>query len=464
MNTNDIICAISTAAGTGAIAIIRLSGKGCIELTDRIFKHPKDKKLKDMQSHTIHWGQIINKHEIIDEVLVSIFQGPHSFTGEDSIEISCHGSIYIQQRLLKLLIDTGARLAKPGEFTQRAFLNGKIDLLQAEAIADLISSSSEAAHRMAIQQMRGGFSKELQKLRSQLLHIASLLELELDFSEEDVEFADRDELIQIISNIKKLLTHLCNSFNLGNVLKNGVPVAIIGNTNVGKSTLLNTLLQEERAIVSNIAGTTRDTIEDTVNIEGIIFRFIDTAGIRQTTDEIENIGIERTFSKIKQASIVLLMTDLRNGIDYFKSYYTQIKQQLTSNSILIILLNKIDINKDLQSQQEAIQSFISKEKILSISARSGYNIEQLKQELVNIVQISSSNPSDIIVNNIRHYEALQHALQAVLRIEQNISQNVYSEFISQDIRECLHYLGEITGEISTDEILNNIFKNFCIGK
>ena len=305
MNDQTVICAIATAPGMGAIAVIRLSGKGCIEICDRIFVSPSYKKLVDVLPNTIHFGKIVNKEELIDEVLISVFHAPHSFTGEDSIEISCHGSVYIQQRILQLLISSGARLAAPGEFTQRAFLNGKMDLSQAEAVADLIASSSAAAHKMALSQMRGGFSDELMKLRMELLHITSLLELELDFSEEDVEFADRSELRSIAIGIDTLISRLCASFSLGNVIKNGIPVAIVGNTNVGKSTLLNALLKEDRAIVSDIEGTTRDVIEDTINLQGITFRFIDTAGIRHTDNRVENMGIERTFSKIEQARIVL---------------------------------------------------------------------------------------------------------------------------------------------------------------
>ena len=309
MNDQTVICAIATAPGMGAIAVIRLSGKGCIEVCDRLFVSPSGKRLVNARPNTVHFGKIVDSEELVDEVLVTVFRAPHSFTGEDSIEISCHGSTYIQQRILQLLINSGARLAAPGEFTQRAFLNGKMDLSQAEAVADLIASSSATAHKMALSQMRGGFSDELMKLRVELLHITSLLELELDFSEEDVEFADRSELHSIAVGIDTLISRLCDSFSLGNVIKNGIPVAIVGNTNVGKSTLLNALLKEDRAIVSDIEGTTRDVIEDTINLQGITFRFIDTAGIRHTDDKVENMGIERTFSKIEQARIVLLLID-----------------------------------------------------------------------------------------------------------------------------------------------------------
>lgn len=464
MNTTDMICAISTAPGVGAIAMLRLSGAGCIALTDRIFETPSGKKLEEMAANTVHFGRIAEEDDLIDEVLVTIYRAPHSFTGEESVEIACHGSMYIQQRLLKLLVDTGARLATPGEFTQRAFLNGKMDLSQAEAVADLIASTSVASHRMALMQMKGGFSTELMRLRAELLHITSLLELELDFSEEDVEFADRSELSRIAGNIEKLLTRLCSSFSLGNVIKNGVPVAIVGNTNVGKSTLLNALLREDKAIVSDIAGTTRDVIEDTINLNGITFRFIDTAGIRATTDEVENIGIERTFAKIGQASVVLLLTDLSRGSESFEEYYRQVKAHIAPEAKLIIILNKTDRVEDLLTPQETIRLFTSGEEIIPISARTGANLDLLIQELTDTVNLNALNTSDVIVSNVRHYEALNHALIAIRRVAAGLQTGLSGEFVSQDIRECLHYLGEITGEISTDEVLGNVFKNFCIGK
>lgn len=464
MRTEDIICAVSTAPGIGAIAVIRLSGKGCIALVDRLYESPSGKQLQEATANTVHFGWVVEKGETVDEVLVTVFHAPHSFTGEESVEIACHGSVYIQQSILKLLVDMGARLAAPGEFTQRAFLNGKMDLSQAEAVADLIASSSAAAHRMAISQMKGVFSAELVKLRAELLHITSLLELELDFSEEDVEFADRSELRRIAENIEVLLERLCRSFSLGNVIKNGVPVAIVGNTNVGKSTLLNALLQEEKAIVSDIAGTTRDVIEDTINLNGITFRFIDTAGIRTTSDEVENMGIERTFSKISQASVVLLLTDLQRGVESFEEYYREVKKRLSDTATLVIVLNKIDQVEDLLTPQETIRLFTSGEKIIPISARTGFNLDVLVQELTNTVNLNELNTSDVIVSNVRHYEALKHALTAIQRVQDGLQSNLSGEFISQDIRECLHYLGEITGEITTDEVLGNIFRHFCIGK
>ena len=464
MTDKSVICAVATAPGSGAIAVIRLSGEGSIALCDRIFLSPSAKKLTDVQPNTVHFGRVMEETELVDEVLLSVFHAPHSFTGEDSVEISCHGSVYIQQRILQLLVSRGARLARPGEFTQRAFLNGKMDLSQAEAVADLIASSSAAAHKMALNQMRGGFSKELIKLRAELLHITSLLELELDFSEEDVEFANRAELRAIALKIENMIAELCNSFSLGNVIKNGIPVAIVGNTNVGKSTLLNALLKEDRAIVSDIEGTTRDVIEDTISLNGMLFRFIDTAGIRATSDEVENIGIERTFAKIGQASVVLLLTDLNRGVESFEEYYHQVKSRLTSDAKLIIVLNKTDQVEDLLTPQETIRLFTSGEEIIPISARTGANLDRLIQELTRTVNLNTLNTSDVIVSNVRHYEALRNARTAIERVNEGLESGLSGEFISQDIRECLHYLGEITGEITTDEVLGNIFKNFCIGK
>lgn len=464
MDRNDVICAISTAPGVGAIAVLRLSGAGAIALTDRVFVSPSGKNLADVTGNTVHFGRVMDGEEPVDEVLATVFRAPHSFTGEESVEVACHGSVYIQQRLLRLLVDAGARLAAPGEFTQRAFLNGKMDLSQAEAVADLIASSSAASHRMALSQMKGGFSAELVKLRADLLHITSLLELELDFSEEDVEFADRSELQRIAGNIRRLLVRLCDSFAVGNVIKNGVPVAIVGNTNVGKSTLLNALLNEERAIVSDIAGTTRDVIEDTVNLNGVTFRFIDTAGIRATEDEVESIGIERTFAKIGQARVVLLLTDLSRGAECFEEYYRQVKERLAPDATLLIVLNKTDRVDDLLTPQETIRLFTSGEEIIPISAKQGTNLDGLVEKLTEAVDLDGVHAGDVIVSNVRHYEALSHALTAVERVIAGLESGLSGEFVSQDIRECLHYLGEITGDITTDEVLGNIFRNFCIGK
>lgn len=464
MLDHNIICAVSTAPGMGAIAVIRLSGIGSIALADKVFLSPSGKKLIDMKGNTVHFGRIMRGNEMLDEVLITVFRAPHSFTGEDGVEIACHGSIYIQQQLLQLLIEQGAHIASPGEFSKRAFLNGKMDLSQAEAVADLIASSSAASHRMALNQMKGGFSTELSGLRAQLLHITSLLELELDFSEEDVEFADRSELTRIAQSIEKLLIRLCNSFSLGNVIKHGVPVALVGNTNVGKSTLLNALLNEEKAIVSDIAGTTRDVIEDTINIEGITFRFIDTAGIRETEDKVENIGISRTFDTIKKANIVLLLTDLRLGVGEFQEYYRQVKEHLNEGAKLILVINKTDQMDHPEVEIEAIRRFTDNESILAISAREAYNLDTLIRELISTVNLDALNSNDIIVSNVRHYEALSNARLAIERVIDGLNAHLSGEFISQDIRECLYYLGEITGDISTDEVLGNIFRNFCIGK
>lgn len=464
MLDNSIICAIATSSGMGAIAVIRLSGVGCIDLCDRVFRSPSGRYLAEVAPNTIHFGRIYDGEELVDEVLVSVFRAPHSFTGEDSIEISCHGSVYIQQRILQLLIHNGARLAEPGEYTRRAFLNGKMDLSQAEAVADLIASTSAAAHKMALNQMRGGFSSELMKLREELLRVTSLLELELDFSEEDVEFADRRQLLDISLGINTLLTRLCNSFSLGNVIKNGVPVAIVGNTNVGKSTLLNALLREEKAIVSDIEGTTRDVIEDTINIQGITFRFIDTAGIRHTTDEVETIGIERTFSKIAQARIVLLLVDATKDIEQIVPYYEQVKASLHPGSCLVILLNKIDKIPNVGDVVKHLKFFSKEEVILPISAKSGQNISNLEKCLIDEILRDDLPVDGVVVNNIRHYEALSAAQKAILRVIEGLNSHLSGEFISQDIRECLHYLGEITGIITSDEILGFVFRNFCIGK
>ena len=464
MTDKSVICAIATAPGTGAIAVLRVSGEGCIALCDHLFQSPSGKKLTEVRPNTVHFGRIVEGEELVDEVLLSVFHAPHSFTGEDSMEISCHGSVYIQQRILQLLVSRGARLAGPGEFTQRAFLNGKMDLSQAEAVADLIASSSAAAHKMALNQMRGGFSKELIKLRAELLHITSLLELELDFSEEDVEFANRAELRAIALKIENMIAELCNSFSLGNVIKNGIPVAIVGNTNVGKSTLLNALLKEDRAIVSDIEGTTRDVIEDTISLNGMLFRFIDTAGIRHTSDTVENLGIERTFAKIAQAKVVLLLQDVNRSSDQFIPYYRQVKERLSPDAKLLILLNKVDQTEVLGAIKEEIEIQISGEPILPVSAKTGYNMDALVRWLTSSVNTEALPAGNVIVSNVRHYEALSHALEAICRVITALDSSLSGEFVSQDIRECLHYLGEITGEITPDEVLGNIFKNFCIGK
>ena len=460
---NDIICAISTAPGMGAIAVIRLSGDGSIAFTDAVFKSPSDKRLADQSANTVHFGRIYNENELLDEVMVAVFHAPHSFTGEESVEISCHGSVFIQQKIVELLLSKGARMAKPGEFTQRAFKNGKMDLSQAEAVADLISSYSKNTHRIALNQMRGGFATKLRDIRVKLLDFVSLIELELDFSEEDVEFANRGKLSELTIDIEKEISALVNSFQLGNAIKNGIPVAIIGETNVGKSTLLNLLLNEEKAIVSDIHGTTRDVIEDTVNIEGITFRFIDTAGIRETSDVVESLGIERTFQKINQASLVLWMIDLTSTVSQIEASASSIVPKLKDKKVML-LFNKSDklSAEELEEKKHLLQKLIADR--LYISAKSGQNIGELRTHLLKVAQIPQIGENDVVVTNLRHYEALTRALAAIRRVEKGLDLQITSDFLSQDIRECMFYLGEITGQISTDEILGNIFSKFCIGK
>ncbi len=466
MQSESTICALATQ-GNGAIAVIRVSGSDTFRIVDGIFQSASEgKKLMDQSPNTIHYGTIRDQEKIIDEVLLSLFKAPQSYTGEDAIEISCHGSPYIQQRILELLISAGAQPAAPGEFTQRAFLNGKMDLSQAEAVADLIAAESEGAHRVALQQLRGGFSDKLKALRAQLLHFISMIELELDFSEEDVEFADRKQLIQLVSEIVELIKELVNSFQLGNVLKNGVPVAIIGRPNVGKSTLLNAILNEERAIVSDMEGTTRDSIEDTINLEGISFRFIDTAGIRETAEPIENLGIRRTYQKIEQASIVLLLAEASDDHGIIQRSLEAIRNQtLDRAKQLVVVLNKSDRISEVQIQK--IQNDIQlkeNEHIISISAENRENIDGLTDLLLNIVNIGSIKHQDVVISNIRHYNALNSASESLARVSDGLTTSLPSDLLAQDIREALHYLGEITGEVTTDEILGNIFKNFCIGK
>ncbi len=469
MMNNDIICAISTPQGNGAIAVIRLSGDESIALTDKVFQSASNKKLIDQQPNTLHFGVLKEGDKIIDEVVVSLFKAPRSYTGEDVVEISCHGSVYIQQQILQLLTRKGARLAQPGEFTLRAFVHGKMDLSQAEGVADLIASSSATSHKVAIQQMRGGFSSEIASLRDRLLHFISLLELELDFSEEDVEFADRGQLNELLNNIQQLIQKLLKSFDLGNVIKNGVPVAIVGHTNVGKSTLLNKILNEEKAIVSEIAGTTRDVIEDVINIEGVTFRFIDTAGIRETTDTIETIGIERTYDRISKSSIVLLLVDATEKVSDIKQAVKKVKEKIgATDKKLIVIVNKIDRLNDSTIEQEINQSLnnlLDEQDVrIKISAKTGENVEKLIDELLSVVNLTALNQNEVIVTNARHYEALEKASVALQRAIDGLNSGITGDFLAMDIREVLHYLGEITGEITTDEVLGNIFKNFCIGK
>ena len=458
------ICAISTAPGVGGIAVIRVSGPDTFKICDRIFRPKKaGKSLSTQKAYTLTYGSIVgNNDETIDEVIAAVFRAPHSFTGEDTVEITCHGSTYIQQQILQSLISSGCRIAQPGEYTQRAFMNGKMDLSQAEAVADLIASTSAGQHRLALSQMRGGFSRELAELRNQLLHFTSLMELELDFSDhEELEFADRSELETIAGDIEKVISGLVHSFSVGNVLKNGIPVAIVGETNAGKSTLLNTLLNEEKAIVSDIHGTTRDVIEDTVNLSGITFRFIDTAGIRDTHDTIENMGIARSFHKMEQAEIVLWVVDNTCAEAQIRQLSPRILP-LCSNKQLIILLNKSD---QVSAVPTKLSGLPENTVTLSISAKEKTGIQELQNLLVKTASVPELTSSDLIVTNVRHYEALSLALEDIHRVQNGLQTHLSGDFISQDLRECLFHLAEIVGgEITADEVLGNIFMKFCIGK
>ncbi|MCP3894044.1 MAG: tRNA uridine-5-carboxymethylaminomethyl(34) synthesis GTPase MnmE [Bacteroides sp.] len=465
----DTICAIATAQG-GAIGTIRISGSKAIEIANRIFVPARSgKQLSDQKAYTLTFGRIYDGAEIVDEVLVSLFRSPHSYTGEDSVEIACHGSSYILQQVMQLLIRNGCRMAQPGEYTQRAFLNGKMDLSQAEAVADLIASSSAATHRLAMSQMRGGFSKELTDLRTKLLNFTSMIELELDFSEEDVEFADREALRQLANGIENVISRLVQSFSVGNAIKNGVPVAIIGETNAGKSTLLNVLLNEEKAIVSDIHGTTRDVIEDTVNIGGVTFRFIDTAGIRETDDTIETLGIERTFQKLDQAEIVIWMLDAVDGTSQISQLSDKILPRCEGKHLLLVF-NKADL---VTPSEQVLPSPLfpnfphfpeNRVNAIFISAKQRQHTEELQQLLVNAAHLPTVTQNDVIVTNVRHYEALSHALQAIQRVQEGLAVNISGDFLSQDIRECIFHISDIAGEVTNDMVLQNIFLHFCIGK
>ncbi|MEY1640123.1 tRNA uridine-5-carboxymethylaminomethyl(34) synthesis GTPase MnmE [Tenuifilum osseticum] len=464
-DTTQTIVAIATPPGMGAIAVLRLSGERSLEITSSVFRPAKKgKSLKEQKAYTIHYGSIIDGDREVDQVLVSLFRAPHSYTGEDVVEISCHGSTVIQQQLLELLVRHGARLAQPGEFTLRAFMNGKIDLSQAEAIADLIASTSETARRVALNQMRGGISNKLAVLRNELLRFTALVELELDFSEEDVEFANRGELEALINSIISEIDKLSASFSQGNAIKMGIPVTIAGKPNVGKSTLLNRLLNEEKAIVSEIAGTTRDAIEDTIHLGGINFRFIDTAGLRQTTDTIESIGIERAFVKIEKARIVLYLADAQANLDEIISEVEDFATKLSPSQNLIVLVNKED--KSTQAHVEEVLSELTGKgfSALALSAKAGHNIEQLQQLLIAMGKADMPENEDVVVTSIRHYNALQSARASLVQVLNGLQANLSGDLLAIDIHQAIDYLGEITGEISNDEVLGFIFSKFCIGK
>jgi len=474
MKLNDTIVALATPSGAGAIAIIRVSGPEALNIVAPLFKAKSKKALDKQSTHTIHLGNVMDGARTIDEVLASVFRAPKSYTGEETVELSCHGSPYIQQEIIQLLIRKGCRSAEAGEFTLRAFLNAKMDLSQAEAVADLINSENAASHQMAMQQMRGGFSNEIQKLREELLNFASLIELELDFAEEDVEFANRDQFRDLVSRIQTVLKRLIDSFATGNVLKNGIPVAIVGEPNVGKSTLLNSLLNEERAIVSEIAGTTRDTIEDEMSIGGVGFRFIDTAGIRETKDVVESIGIKKTFEKISQAQVVVYLVDSsqiainRERLQEVRIEIEKIKNKFPQKPILIIA-NKMDrLAKEeveiLKTKLEDISSHAERAQFLLLSAKTNLGVEELKERLLEFVNTGALRNSDTIVTNSRHYAALLKALEEINKVEDGLNADLSGDLLAIDIRQALHHFGEITGQITNDDLLGNIFANFCIGK
>ena len=458
MINQDTIIALATPNGLGAIAVIRISGKESISITESVFKSKSKKLLSNQKSHTVHLGHLIKKENELDEVLITLFKGPHSYTGENTIEISCHGSTYIQKEIINLFIDNGIRIANPGEFTLRAFLNGKMDLNQAEAVADLIASENEGSHKLAMQQMKSGFSDDLKKLRAELLHFSSMIELELDFSQEDVEFVERDEFKKLTNKIQFELNALINSFQSGNVLKNGISVTIAGKPNAGKSSLLNTLLNDEKAIVSDIPGTTRDSIEDSLVIDGINFRFTDTAGLRETTDYIESKGIEKTISKIKSSKILLYLFDANDtNIDEINNSIDKFKRDDLS---IILVRNKIDLSIQNTQLIKEVKSICN---LLEIEATDTKSVESLKERLIKEVELL--NPyTDVIISNSRHYEALINALRAIEEVNEGLMNSLSGDLLSVDIRRSIEYLAEITGEITNDDILGNIFANFCIGK
>ena len=462
MTNKDTIIALATASGAGAIAVLRVSGPEAISVSNSLFRSIHNKSLLTQTTHTVHLGHVMDGKRVLDEVLLSLFKNPQSYTGEDVVEISCHGSSYIQQEIMQLFIRKGCRAAEAGEFTLRAFLNGKMDLSQAEAVADLIASDSAAAHQIALQQMRGGFSSEIKNLREELLNFASLIELELDFSEEDVEFADRQQFEELLKRIVKVLKYLIDSFATGNVIKNGVPISIIGAPNVGKSTLLNALLNEDKAIVSNIAGTTRDAIEDELIIDGIKFRFIDTAGIRQTDDTVEAIGIEKTFTKMAQSQVIIQLIDASiisksNAADVLSSV-AETKVQYPEKETLVVL-NKMDL-----ADKTLVSKIFSELEPLQMSAKTGAGVELLKTKLLDMVHMGKLQNNDTIITNARHYDALRLALENIQKVQVGMQTGLSGDLLAIDIREALYHFGRITGEISTDDLLGNIFANFCIGK
>jgi tRNA modification GTPase len=466
IRSEETICAPATATG-GAIAVIRISGPGTTAICEKIFR-PFDNNahLDDQKGYTVLFGEIYSGDVVIDEVLVTVFRAPHSYTGENSIEISCHGSPFIVRKILELLITNGANAAKPGEFTRRAFFNGKMDLLQAEAVADIVASKTRASHKIAINQMRGGFSAEIRKLRQELLDFASLIELELDFGEEEVEFADRTKLKVIIRRVKDISDKLAGSFKLGNALKNGIQVAIVGKPNSGKSTLLNALLMEDRALVSEIPGTTRDSIEDSVVIDGIEYRFIDTAGLRETSDIIEMMGIKKTHEKIDQASVILLTDEISDTPESINKRMSLLREMTReSDKKLILLINKIDLSPEDRKIELAEKIDLEdSDSLLFISAKEKTGLDDLRTKLSEIVMKERLSSDDVIITNIRHYEALKNVSESLGRVMSGLENQIPEDLIAIDIRQAIHYLGEITGEITSDEILSNIFRNFCIGK
>lgn len=457
MINQETIIALATPTGLGAISVIRISGLNAISITEKLFKSKGNKKLSNQNSHTVHLGHLIKNNHELDEVLVTIFKGPHSFTGENTIEISCHGSTYIQQEIIDLFIENGIRVANPGEFTLRAFINGKMDLNQAEAVADLIASENEGSHKLAMEQMKNGFSNDLKKLRAELLHFSSMIELELDFSQEDVEFAERSEFKKLTVRIQNELEKLIDSFKSGNVLKNGISVAIAGKPNAGKSSLLNTLLNEDKAIVSDIPGTTRDSIEDSLVIDGINFRFTDTAGLRETKDIIESKGIEKTKEKINNARVLIYLFDSNDTT--FSEISSDLKSFKRKDLSVLLVRNKIDIKNTNQKLITELEKF----ELIEISANNSESVSLLKKRLVN--EINILNPyTDTVISNSRHYEALMKALKAIEEVNVGLKSDISGDLLSVDIRKSIEHLAEITGEITNDDVLGNIFANFCIGK